>query len=128
MPWVQDDEQTHFCCQYCYYYIAIFILSSLTRNLLKSSNSLMDLRNCGIDGDDVPKSVTVQRHSSFNRKTVSLKRLSRFVTPDSATNPVSTLVYHTAPNFHTIHRNHEIFPNIFLTAVYSKELDFKITK
>lgn len=60
----------------------------LPKNLLKSSNSLMDLRDCGIDGDDAPKSTTIQRHSSFNRKTVSLKRLSRFVTPDSATNPI----------------------------------------
>ena len=57
------------------------LLSSARRvQTLHTSNSLMDLRSCGMDGDDTGhKSVTVHRQSSFSRKAASLKRLSRFV-------------------------------------------------
>lgn len=57
------------------------LLSSVRKvKALHTSNSLMDLRSCGTDGDDTgPKTVTVQRQSSFSRKAASLKRLSRFV-------------------------------------------------
>ena len=57
-----------------------FVSSARRVQTLHTSNSLMDLRSCGMDGDNTgPKSVTVHRQSSFSRKAASLKRLSRFV-------------------------------------------------
>lgn len=62
-------------------------------HVLKTSNSLMDLRTCGINGgDNAPKEVTVRRQSSFNKKATSLKRFSRLVSAESATCPVSSFL------------------------------------
>lgn len=97
---------------------------------IKASSSLMDLRTCGINGDDVPKQITVHRQSSFSRKASSLKRFSLFVNTDptaysvSAYHIISPPLYNISMPFLCTIKIEIIFKGVILTRNLKKGKKF----